>query len=88
MQLLVRNRVKDFAIWRSHLAADEDAAAAYGLRLVALWQSADDPNDAFFLLDVEDRARAEAFMARPESAEIGEASGVLDGEVFFLDETT
>ncbi len=84
MQLLVRNKVADFAVWRKYLEADRLAAAEYGLELVSLWQSMDDPNEAFFLLDVTDVDRANAFMARPESREIGQKSGVIDGEFYFL----
>ncbi len=52
--------------------------------LVGLWQSADDPETIFFLMDVESVEQANAFMARPESREIGTKSGVVDGEVHFL----
>ena len=87
MQLLVRNKVKDFSTWYRYFAADSDsvAAAEYGVTLVRLWQIADDPNDVFFLLDIEDVDRAKAFMARPESQELGVKSGVIDGEGHFLD---
>ena len=84
MQLLVRNRVTDFSLWREYLEADRLAATEYGLELVNLWQSIDDPNEVFFLLEVADVDRANAFMARPESREIGEKSGVIDGEFYFL----
>ena len=84
MQLLVRNKVKDFSTWFGYFKGDSAAAAEYGVTLVHLWQTADDPNDVFFLLDVEDVDRANAFMARPESQEIGVKSGVIDGEVHFL----
>ncbi len=55
------------------------------MTLACLWQSADDPNDVFFLLDVEDVDRANAFMARPESQEIVVKSGVIDGEFHYLE---
>ncbi len=84
MQLLVRNKVADFAAWRKYLEADRLAAAEYGLELVSLWQSMDDPNDVFFLLDVASVDRANLFMARPESQEIGQKSGVIDGDFHFL----
>ena len=84
MQLLVRNKVADFAIWREYLEADRLSAAEYGLQLVSLWQSMNDPNDVVFLFDVEDVDRANAFMARPESQEIGEKSGVIDGEFHYI----
>lgn len=84
MQLLVRNKVKDFARWRSYFDAEEKPAEEYGLKLVSLWQSMDDPNDVFFLFDVDDVDRANDFMARPESQEIGEKSGVISGEFYFI----
>lgn len=36
-------------------------------------------------MDVEDVDRALAFMARPESREIGEKAGVIDGAYWFLE---
>ncbi len=84
MQLLVRNKVEDFTKWREYLVADKTPAEDYGLKLVSLWQSMDDPNEVFFLLDVADVDRANAFMARPESREIGEKSGVIDGEFHYI----
>lgn len=82
--LLVRNRVKDYTVWRRYLEQDSVVAAAYGITLAHIWQSADDPQEVFFVLNIEDRSRADAFMARPESVRIGELSGVLDGEVHYL----
>ncbi len=67
MQLLVRNKVADFSAWREYLEADHLAAAEFGLELVSLWQSMDDSNDVFFLLDVANVDRAHAFRARLES---------------------
>lgn len=85
MQLLVRNKVKDFANWYVYFDSENAAAAEYGLTVAALWQSLDDPNNVFFLLNVKDVDRANAFMARPESQEIGAKSGVIDGEYYFLE---
>ena len=86
VQLLVRNRVKDFSEWHAYFMQDSVAAAEYGVTLARLWQTADDPNNVFFLLDIEDADRANAFMARPESQEIGVISGVIDGEFHYLEE--
>ena len=76
MQLLVRNKVEDFAKWYASFSADTEAAAEYGLT---------DPNDIFFLVNVEDMEKANQFMARPESQEIGIKSGVIDGEFHCLE---
>ena len=86
MQLLVRNRVKDFSNWYVYFMQDSAAAAGYGVTLARLWQTAEDPNNVFFILDIEDVDRANAFMARPESLEIGAISGVIDGEFHYLEE--
>ena len=85
MQLLVRNKVKDFSKWYAYFQEESVAAAEHGVTLAAIWQTADDPNDVFFLLDVEDVDRANTFMARPESQEIGIKSGVIDGEFHYLE---
>ena len=85
MVLLVRNRVKDADAWKRVFDGQAAAGAAAGLTVVQVWRAVDAPDEVFFLLDVEDRARAEAFMASPESAAVGVEAGVLDGEVHFLD---
>ena len=84
MQLLVRNKVKDFSKWHAYFEADSAAAADYGVTLASLWQSVNDPNNVFFILNVEDVDRANAFMARPESKNIGVEAGVIDGEFHYL----
>jgi hypothetical protein len=86
MQLLVRNRVRDFSTWHAYFEQDSAAATEHGLTLVRLWQSAEDPNDVWFLLNVEDVDAANTFMARPESQEIGIKSGVIDGEFHYLED--
>ena len=86
LQLLVRNRVKDFSEWYVYFMQDSATAGGYGVTLARLWQTADDPNNVFFLLDIKDVDRANAFMARPESQEIGVISGVIDGEFHYLEE--
>ncbi len=84
MQLLVRNTVKDFSRWLACFEADSRAAAEYGVTFECMWQAAGNPNEVFFLLNIESAERAEAFMARPESQDTGEKAGVIDGEVHFL----
>ena len=85
MQLLVRNRVRDAGVWLRFFEEDLERGAASGLSVAAVWQDESDPNNIFFLLDVADRQRAEAFMAEPASAAMGEHAGVIDGEFYFLE---
>ena len=42
------------------------------------------PDNVFFLFEVEDVAKARAFITSPTAAEVGKASGVIDGEYHFL----
>lgn len=85
MVLLVRNRVKDADRWKRVFDAQTAAGAAAGLTVLQVWRSVDAPDQIFFLLDVEDRERAEAYMASPESAAVGVEAGALDGEIHFLE---
>lgn len=85
MYLLVRNTVKDFDTWVKVFREQEAVGIAAGLHLEDLWQAADDPNTAWFVMRVESRERADAFMADPQSARAGEISGVIDGEYHYLE---
>ena len=85
MVLLVRNRVQDVERWKRVFDAQAAAGTAAGLTVLKVWRAVDAPDQVFFLLDVEDRERAEAYMASPEAAAVGVEAGALDGEVHFLD---
>lgn len=88
MQLLVRNTVKDFAVWYDVFMADMPRGKPYGISLERLWQSAEDPNTVFFVLNIEDKAKVDAFMALPKSAKVGELAGAIDGEIWYLEPVT
>ncbi len=82
------SRVRDLRVWKEVFGSHAGAHRTAGLRLRSLWRGVDDPNLVFFLLDVEDRARAQAFLDDPVSAEAGEAAGVLDGGSDRVEETS
>ena len=84
MQLLVRNKVDDFDHWKRVFDANLDPPRAAGLTLAGMWRSIDDPNEVFFLFEIEDRARAEAFMAEPSSQATGIEAGVVEGQAHFV----
>lgn len=86
MLLLVRNRVKDIEHWKKVFDEQEAAGMAAGLSVERVWRSADRDNEVFFILGVEDRERAEAYMATPEAAAVGEEAGAIGGEFWFLEE--
>lgn len=74
--LLVTHGVQDFARWKALFDADAGGQREAGMRPLQVWRDLDDPQLATFLIEVADRARAEAFMARPDNARIGEQAGV------------
>ena len=84
--MLVRNRVADFAKWKSVFDAQDDKAQAAGLSVVNLWREVGDDNNVFFMLEVASIEQAQAFLDNPDSAKVGEASGVIDGEYHFVEE--
>ncbi len=86
MILLVRNRVKNIDHWKQVFDKQEAAGLAAGLTVENVWRSADKSDEVFFILGVEDRARAEAYMATPEAAAVGEKAGATEGEYWFLEE--
>ena len=86
MVLLVRNRVKDVDHWKRVFDAQDAAGMAAGLSVKHVWRSVDKADEVFFILGVDDRARAEDYMATPEAAAVGEEAGAIDGEYWFLEE--
>ena len=86
--MLVRNKVRDFDVWKEFFDSGQDDARAAGLGVVHLWRSTEDPNEVFFLLSVSDMDRARAFTADPASAETGQRAGVLEGELHYVEEVT
>lgn len=81
----VRNRVRDYATWKRVFDEQADTARDAGLRLLNLWRAADDPNDVFFVFEVQDVDTAEAYVRSPASQRVGERAGVIDGEIRYLE---
>jgi len=85
--MLCRNKVRDYAVWRKIFDSHKAAHQAAGLILRRMWRSVDDPNTVFFIFKMRDRKKAEAFVTAPDSPKIGEAAGVLDDEIHYVEET-
>ncbi len=84
-RMLVRNKVKDFDVWKTIFDEQLAAAGEHGLKLENLWRVVDDPNNVFFIFTIDDLDRAHAFLNAPSSAEAGERSGVIDGEFWIVE---
>ena len=84
--MLVRNKVRDFAVWKEVFDGEFGPAREAGLGLVHLWRSTENPNEVFFLLSITDMDRARAFTTAPSSAAAGERAGVLEGEIHYVED--
>jgi hypothetical protein len=82
--MLCRNRVRNFDTWKRVFDSHADAHRAAGLKLVHLWQDDESPSQVFFLFEVEDAARARAFMDRPDAQTAARESGLIEGEFHFF----
>lgn len=86
LYLLVKNETEDLDRWLGYFYDDLPAAEAHGLTLERVWRDDDEPDVAYFCMRASTREGAEAFMARPESEEMGRLSGVTGGWARFLTE--
>lgn len=84
--MLVRNRVRDYDVWKTVFDSEQGSAEESGLELAHLWRASDDPNTVYFILCVRDRAKADAFVNDPASAKVGERAGVIDGEITYIED--
>ena len=84
--MLCRNRVADFSRWKAAFASHMQAHQQAGLRLLHLWCSVAEPNNVFFVFEAVSVKKAEEFISNPEAAKAGGASGVLDGEYYFVED--
>ncbi|GAB4373575.1 MAG: hypothetical protein Kow0062_10750 [Acidobacteriota bacterium] len=83
--MICRNRVRDFDRWKRVFDSHAEAHRAAGLRLRGMWRGIEQPDQVFFLFEVDDVERARAFVTDPASARAGEEAGVLDGELHFVE---
>ena len=62
MQLLTQTTVSDFASFKSDFDADMEKRMNAGLTLLQMWHDADDANTVLCLFELNDRARAKAWL--------------------------
>jgi hypothetical protein len=85
--MLCRNLVSDFAKWKKVFDSHAQAHREAGLKLKQVWRSIENPDNVFFLFEVTDRNKAATFIQAPEAEEAGRASGVMDGEYHFIEDS-
>lgn len=85
MRMLCRNKLADFAKWKSIFDSHAEDHRRAGLTLEHLWQNHADGNEVFFIFAVADLDRANAFISSDDAKEAGKASGVLEGDYWFVE---
>ena len=86
IRMLCRNRVADFAQWKSVFASHQAAHRDAGLRLISLGRGVEEPNSVFFDFEVASLDKARAFIGNPDAAKAAQVSGVIDGEYHFVED--
>lgn len=85
IRMICRNKVEDFARWKSVFDSHSEAHRQSELALEHLWRGLEDPNEVFFVLTVADLDKAKAFISAPDAAETGRRAGVRDGNYWFVE---
>ena len=86
LRMLCRNKVADFSKWKAVFDSHAGAHKQAGLIRENLWRERDDPGNVFFIFRVEDLAKAKAFISSDDAAAAGKASGVIEGNYWFLND--
>ena len=85
--VVIRHKVKDFAVWKKAYDAHASARVASGLSKGRVTRSADDPNEVVMLFEVADLAKAKAFGASDELKSAMQGAGVTDKpDLYFLND--
>jgi hypothetical protein len=86
--MLCRNKVRDFATWKRVFDTHAAAHRAAGLELLHVARNLGDPNDVYFVFEIDTVERAKAFINAPGAAAAAGDSGVMEGEYRFVESTT
>ena len=84
--MLCHNHVSDFSKWKAVFDSHGDAHRNAGLVLRHIWRDVEDPNEIFFLFEVESIEKANGFIHSEESAKAGAEAGVIDGKYHYVED--
>lgn len=83
--MLLRHKVADVDHWKAVFDSHADAQRRAGLHARHVLRNVADPHEVFILLDVDDLAKARAFVTAPNVPDTRESAGVLDEpDLWFL----
>jgi hypothetical protein len=85
--LIVRHKIKNFAVWKKAFVAHAAAQKAAGLTKPRVFRSTDDRNETVVLFDMKSAAAAKKFASSADLKKTMAAAGVTDQPtVHFLKE--
>ena len=85
MQMICHHEVTDFEAWKSAFDADAESRRNAGLTVLQVWKHRDLTTHAFFLLQVNDRAKAESWLKRSDALRSDDRNTVTSASAYFLD---
>ena len=84
LYMLVRHKVADFARWKRIFDSHKEAQEKAGLKLKHLWRNIDNSNEVFFLFEVDDLKKAQAFLSSQDPKVKDEAGVTDEPDLYFL----
>lgn len=85
LQLLCRNDVEDWSRWKEVFDGNHEDRSNAGLSLLQIWRDTANPQAVWFLLEVADKSRAEAYMDGGKAGMHADRAGVTAGAYHFLE---
>lgn len=84
MQMLYRQDIEDYDIWKRVFDAETETRDAAGLRLLQIWRERG-LSSVWMLFEVSDPDRARAWIDSGRAGLHGRHAGVTGGQAHFLD---
>ena len=79
---IVQHPISDYSKWRPVFDGDDSARKAYGLTVIGVGRGIDDANQIIIYFRMDDTAKANAFMMRPELKAAMDSAGVTGPPTF------
>jgi quinol monooxygenase YgiN len=86
VNLFIRQKVKDYIIWKAAFDASLGTRQASGERSYQIFQPDDDPNNLLLFFEWDSLTNARTFMTSPEMKEVMGQAGVIESsEAYYLE---
>jgi hypothetical protein len=83
--MIVRHKVKDFAVWKPAFDSHRGVQTAAGLSNPRVFRSEDDPSEVVIIFDAQDIGKAKELASSSELRSAMAAAGVSDKpDIYFL----